>query len=97
MQEPIDTAFVEAQEQHRKLTTQVTRLEVEIETATKQVAQLEDEAIRLFGTKDLNKLRALLAERTAANESRKTAFVAAVNQLAQELAALREQANGGGN
>lgn len=84
-----DSAFAAAQERHRKLSLQVTRLEVEIEAATRQVAQLEEEALRLFGVSDPAKLKALLEERTAANERSKQEFSQALTALEAALAALQ--------
>lgn len=81
--------FLAAQERHRKLATQATRLEVEIEAATKQVQLLEAEAFALFGTSDIAKLTDILAQRQAANESRKASFIQAVSQLETELDLLR--------
>jgi len=81
--------FASAQERHRQLTTQATRLEVEVEAAAKQVKALEAEAIAQFGTADLSELTKLLESRQAANEAKKAAFVQDVNKLEAELGALR--------
>lgn len=87
-----DNAFAVSQEQHRKLTTQLTRLEVEIEAAGNQVKKLGEDAVKLFGTSDLDALKSLLEARIAENNRKKLEFIEAVGKLERDVAALRASA-----
>lgn len=53
---------------YQALLTRRTKAETEVDTAARQLAEAQEEAIREFGTGDLEKLRELFTTNEAANE-----------------------------
>ena len=76
---------------HQKLAQRLTKVQVEVETATRQLRDAQEEAQREFGTSDLNSLRALYEQREADNARMVAEFVAQLDSLEQALSDVERQ------
>lgn len=75
----------EAKTRHQRLADRRQRVQVELEAAARQLEEAQDEAEREFGTRDLEALRELYAQREKENEQKVQEFVANLDELETAL------------
>ena len=76
---------------HQTLTERRQRVQVELETAARQLEEAQSEAERDFGTRDLAELRNLYTEREQENERKVSQFIEDLNALEAALAEMERQ------
>ncbi len=64
------------------------RAETNLENARKQLEQLKGQAREQFGTDDIEKLRAMLDQMTAENESKRAAYQHHIEEIESKLQAI---------
>jgi len=94
MSNPQKTSVQILDEQKKRLANlqeRRTRLQVRLETERKALQDAQEEAQALFGTSDLDALRALYRERQADNDRKVVDFVMALDEIDQRLADIERQ------
>lgn len=94
MSNPQKTSVQILDEQKKRLANlqeRRTRLQVRLETERKALQDAQEEAQTLFGTSDLDALRALYRERQADNDRKVVDFVMALDEIDQRLADIERQ------
>lgn len=94
MNNPQKTSVQILDEQKKRLANlqeRRTRLQVRLETERKALQDAQEEAQALFGTSDLDALRALYRERQADNDRKVVDFVMALDEIDQRLADIERQ------
>ncbi len=84
------------EEQKRRLANlqeRRTRVQVRLETERNALQTAQQEAVALFGTADLDALRALYRERQSENDRRVMEFVMSLDDIEQRLADIERQIN----
>lgn len=84
------------EEQKRRLTNlqeRRTRVQVRLETERNALQTAQQEAVAMFGTADLDALRALYRERQSENDRRVMEFVMSLDDIEQRLADIERQIN----
>lgn len=76
---------------HQTLTERRQRVQVELETAARQLEEAQTEAEREFGTRDLAELRNLYTQREQENERKVAQFIEDLNALEAALAEVERQ------
>lgn len=94
MSNPQKTSVQILDEQKKRLAAlqeRRTRLQVRLETERKALQEAQEEAQALFGTSDLDALRALYRERQADNDRKVVDFVMALDDIDQRLGDIERQ------
>lgn len=71
---------------HKELDTQRTKARANLETAEKQLAELQAEARQQYGTDDLDALRQKLREMREENERKRAEYQAHLEEIERKLA-----------
>lgn len=82
----------EHKRRHSSLQERRTRAQIRLEAERKALAEAEAEALELFGTADLEKLREIYQQRVAENESKVAAFAAELDAVERQVADIERQA-----
>jgi hypothetical protein len=88
------TAVQQLEEQkarHSALIQRRTKVQVEIEAASRQYAEAQEEAVREFGTGNLDALRELYLKNEAENERRVSQFIKDLDALENAIADTEQQ------
>jgi RNA processing factor Prp31 len=86
------TALLEEQKQrHAALTARRTRAEGQLEAERRALDEAKQEALKLFGTADLEQLRALYAQQSQSNDQTVVEFVMALDEVDQGLTTIERQ------
>jgi RNA processing factor Prp31 len=86
------TALLEEQKRrHGALTERRTRAEGQLDAERRALDETRQEAIRLFGTADIEQLRALYAQQTQSNDQTVVEFVMALDEVDQGLTTIERQ------
>lgn len=83
--------FEEQKRRHAALAERRTRAEGHLQAERQALREAQQEALSLFGTDDLGKLRELFAQLTQANDQSVVEFVMALDDLEQGLTSVERQ------
>ncbi len=83
--------FAEQKRRLGELTERRTRAQVTLEAEQRALAEAQAEAVRLFGTSDLDALRTMYRERTEENDRKVVEFVMALDEVERLLADIERQ------
>lgn len=77
--------------QHATLQDKKTRVEVLLEAEKAKLSELQAEAVKLFGTSDINNLRELYRKKSQDNKTKIQEFKQGLEQAAQRLEDIQRQ------
>ncbi len=83
--------FAEQKRRLAELNERRTRAQVTLEAEQRALAEAQAEAMRLFGTSDLDALRTMFRERTEENDRKVVEFVMALDDVERQLADIERQ------
>ncbi len=86
----------ELKQQYEELNKRKIQSQTQLEAVTRQLEELQDEAVELFGTSDIDELTAKLAEMEVENERRRREYQTLLDGIQIELTKV-EQATGTGS
>lgn len=78
-------------ERHKSLSERRTRVEVEVQAASRQLEEAQQEAMEEFGIRDLEGLRTVYKEREQSNESLLQKFAQELDTVEQQLTEAERQ------
>ena len=80
-------------EQYEELNKRKIQAQTQLESATKQLEDLQKEAVENFQTSDITELKAKLAEMEAENEKRRADYQKLLEDISSDLAAVEKDAS----
>ena len=90
------TVDIEAlKKRHKQLDTERTTARANLDSAKKQLAELKEEAKKLYGTDDLDSLRKKLQEMREENERKRAEYQKHLEEVEAKLAEVNEKFAGG--